>query len=103
MAGNNDIGASFGDFLIDLIGGKSNVKMAGTAAAEGLDPRSRVILDQIKERIELETSKGPQDVAGIENPSLGDVSKTAIQHRNKLKLLNTLNEFYTKKYGTGNK
>ncbi len=103
MPANNDLGTSFGDFLVDLVGGNSKVKMAGTAAVEGLDSKSKLILDQIKDKIQQHTEAGPEPIDTGESATLSTASDAAGRYKNKLRLLNTLQDFYTKQYGTGTK
>lgn len=92
------IGASFSDFLTDLVGGDSNVKMAGQAAAAGFDPRTKDVLEQISAAIQKSKDAGPPDIAENEKSTLGDASKAAINYKNHLSLLNSLNDFYSKKF-----
>lgn len=95
----NDLGPSFADFLVDLVGGDSNVKMQGLAQAQGFDTsNTKTLLEQIAAAVKKSQDAGPQDIAGIENPSLADASRVAQHHKNHLQLLNSLNDFYTKKF-----
>lgn len=96
---DQSLGTSLGDFLVDFIGGDSNVKMKGLAAAQGFNTAdTKGLLEQIAAAVKKSKDEGPRDVANLENPTLGDTQKVLLHHKNHMDLLNTLNDFYTKKY-----
>jgi hypothetical protein len=82
---STNVGVSLSDFLLDLVGGDSNVKMAGLAAGEGVDPASKEILAQLHQKI--------KDIDS-------DAATLLRRRQEQTKLLNSLQTFYSKRYGS---
>ena len=100
----NDIGTSLSDFLVDLVGGNSDVKMKGLAAGAGFNPNDKDMIEQIHAAIQKSKDAGPPDIADESRQGgqarVGDAVSAALYHKNHLSLLSSLNDFYSKKFGS---
>jgi hypothetical protein len=97
---STNVGVSLSDFLLDLVGGDSNVKMAGLAAGEGVDPASKEILAQLHQKIKDIDSRNYLDIDGEAPAKLSDAATLLRRRQEQTKLLNSLQTFYSKRYGS---
>lgn len=101
---DKDLGTSFTDFLTDLVGGNSNVAMNGNAAALGFNPKDPNIISQIAAAIQKSKDNiGMASDSGDFGSTLGDPVKAKLALLQHQQLLSSLNDFYSKKFGSTTK